>query len=388
MGLKVLAKDIVKLSIHTVINSLIKPSQKVEHKSMLIIRLDAIGDYILFRNFIKILKDSDKFKGYKITLLGNIAWKELAETLDSKEISHFIWLDRKKFAKNPYYRLKKLKEITAKGYELVISPVYSREFYYCDTIIKLISAGQKIGSSGNLSNIKKWQKRISDKFYTKLIPAKDEIIFEFYRNKEFFEYLLQQQITLRKPFIQIPDVNLSFELPKKYAVLFIGGSASFRKWSIENFAKVGLYLKDTYGYNIVLCGSKTDLIDSESFRRSFKKSYVDLVGKTNLIELLQVINSAEIIISNETVASHMAVALDKRVIVISNGNHFGRFTPYPKEITSNYFAVYHSEIEKNLDDYKKLSNTYGFISKLNINEITFEMVKVKIDELLNDLKKC
>jgi len=101
-----------------------------------------------------------------------------------------------------------------------------------------------------------------------------------------------------------------------------------------------------------------------------------------------VINSAEIIISNETVAPHMAVALDKRVIVISNGNHFGRFTPYPKEITSNYFAVYHSEIEKNLDDYKKLSNTYGFISKLNINEITFEMVKVKIDELLNDLKKC
>lgn len=269
-----------------------------------------------------------------------------------------------------------------------VSPVYSREFYYCDTIIKLISAGQKIGSSGNLSNIKKWQKRISDKFYTKLIPAKDEIIFEFYRNKEFFEYLLQQQITLRKPFIQIPDVNLSFELPKKYAVLFIGGSASFKKWSIENFAKVGLYLKDTYGYNIVLCGSKTDLIDSESFRRSFKKSYVDLVGKTNLIELLQVINSAEIIISNETVAPHMAVALDKRVIVIFNGNHFGRFTPYPKEITSNYFAVYHSEIEKNLDDYKKLSNTYGFISKLNINEITFEMVKVKIDELLNDLKKC
>lgn len=386
MELKVLVKDLIKFTIYSAINLTIKSSHKIEPKSMLIIRLDAIGDYILFRNFIKILKENEKFKDYKITLLGNIAWKELAETLDSQEISHFIWLDRKNFARNPFYRNRKLKEITSQGYEILLSPVYSREFYFSDTIVKLITAKQKIGSSGDLSNIRKWQKKISDKFYTKLIPARNEIIFEFYRNKEFFEHFLQQIIPLKKPFIQIPNITLSLELPERYAVLFIGGSANFRKWDIENFAKVGFYLKEKYGYNIVICGAKSDLKDSERFKKIFKESYLVLVGKTTLIELLHIVKNAEIIISNETSVPHLTVALEKRVVVISNGNHFGRFTPYPRELTQKYFVVYHPKIEENLEDYRRLSNTYGYRSSLNINEITFDMVKVKIDEALRNLQ--
>jgi len=45
-------------------------------------------------------------------------------------------------------------------------------------------------------------------------------------------------------------------------------------------------------------------------------------------------------------------------------------------------VIYHPEIEKNMGDYKKLSNSYGFGSSLNINEISFERVKNKIDGVL------
>jgi len=87
------------------------------------------------------------------------------------------------------------------------------------------------------------------------------------------------------------------------------------------------------------------------------------------------------IVSNETFIPHMAVALGlKNIFVISNGNHFGRFIPYPSEITVSYFPIYHPEIEKNLENYKILSNTYGYGSKLDINEISPEDVidKIKI----------
>jgi len=94
-------------------------------KSLLIIRLDAIGDYVLFRNYIEVLKNSEKYKDYKITLVGNIAWKSIAEELDSKYIDNFIWTDREKFEKNFIYRYKKLKKISSKGYDVVINPTYS-----------------------------------------------------------------------------------------------------------------------------------------------------------------------------------------------------------------------------------------------------------------------
>jgi hypothetical protein len=75
----------------------------------------------------------------------------------------------------------------------------------------------------------------------------------------------------------------------------------------------------------------------------------------------------------------MAVALNsKNIFIISNGNHFGRFIPYPREITENYFPIYHPEIEKNLEHYEKLSNMYGYGSQLDINEITPQQVIRKI----------
>ena len=376
-------KTLIKFIIFYCIDLTIKPSKEIQQKSLMIIRFDAIGDYILFRNFIELLKKSEKYKEYKIMLLGNVVWKNLSEELDSEYIDEFMWLDKEKFIKDIVYRYQKLKEITSKGYEIVLSPVYSREFFYADTIVKLVRAKEKIGSVGNLSNIHQWQKSISDKYYTKLVDAKSELIFEFDRNKEFFENFLQARLDIIKPHIDLKAKNLSLDLPEKYVILFIGASNNFRKWSVKNFAKVAKYLKEVYGYEIVLCGGKTDVEDAKEFSIYYKDNFLNLVGKTSLVDLLYIIYNGDLMIANETSAPHLAVALEKiNVFVLSNGNHYGRFTPYPREMTQNYHVICHPEIEKDLENYKKLSNSYGFGSELNINEISVERVKEKIDEVL------
>ena len=226
--------------------------------------------------------------------------------------------------------------------------------------------------------------KFTDKYYDILVPAKDELMFEFDRNREFFENILDAKLDIKKPHIDLNPKKLSFKLPEKYAILFIGASASFRKWNIEGFPKIGEYLKVEHGYEIVLCGALSDVEDALRFKEYFDGSYIDLVGKTSLLELLHVIYNGNLMIANETSAPHFAVALEMtNVFVISNGNHYGRFTPYPKEVSENYHVIYHPEIEKDLDDYKKLSNNYGFGSDLDINEISFDMVKYKIDETLS-----
>ena len=376
-------KTLIKLIIYYFINLSVNSSKEIKPKSLLLIRLDAIGDYVLFRNFIELLKKSEKYKEYSITLLGNSAWKSLSQELDSEFVDDFIWLDRNKFNKDFIYRYKKLKEIVANGYEVVLSPMYSREFFVGDNIVKIINAKEKIGSIGDLSNIRKWQKNIGDKYYDILVPAQDELMFEFDRNKEFFENILDEKLDIKKPHIDLKLKTLPFELPEKYAILFISASASFRKWNIERFAKIGEYLKEKHGYEIVLCGAPSDAEDALKFKEYFYGSCIDLVGKTSLIELLHVIYNGNLMIANETSAPHFAVALEMtNVFVISNGNHYGRFTPYPKEVSENYHVIYHPEIEKDLDDYKKLSNSYGFGSSLNINDITKEMVIGRVNSVI------
>ncbi|MBW3020736.1 hypothetical protein KY334_05545, partial [Candidatus Woesearchaeota archaeon] len=171
------------------------------------------------------MKNSEQYKNYRITLVGNIIWKDLALSLDSQFINDFIFIDRRKFSRNLSYRYNKLKEISSKSFEIILNPIYSRDFFHTDTIVKLANAKYKIGSIGNLSNITVWQKKLSDKYYTKLISANDELIFEFYRNKEFFENFLGENLEIKKTYINL-NFNVNIRLPQNYVILFLGASAN------------------------------------------------------------------------------------------------------------------------------------------------------------------
>ena len=365
----------IRFFLFSVVNKIaLKENTAVNEKSVLLIRIDAIGDYILFRNFIEVIRKSEQYRDYNITLLGNEVWKELAEELDGEFIDNFIWLNRKKFNKNPIYRYRKLKEIVKNGYEAVINPAYSREFYYGDSIVKDLTAKYKIGSAGNLSNILKWQKLTGDKYYTRLIPAEDGIMFEFYRNKEFLEGFLSETIDIGRPHIDINKIASALNLPDKFALLYIGAGDVYRKWNYANFAEVALYLKERLNLDVVICGDKGDALYGEKIVNNVKGA-VNLCGKTSLMDMIYIIKNSNLLISNETFAPHMAVALGiKNIFVIYNGNYFGRFVPYPEEICENYHVIYHPDIEKKLEDYKKFSNSYGYESRLDINEITAKSV--------------
>src|SRR6185295_16195827 len=87
--------------------------------TLLVVRIDSIGDYILFRNFIQELKNSEKFRNYKITLCGNTWWKDLAEKLDADYIDAFMWVDYAKMTEDTY-RFNLYKKIFLSRFHTVI----------------------------------------------------------------------------------------------------------------------------------------------------------------------------------------------------------------------------------------------------------------------------
>lgn len=358
--------------------------KKIVPNSLLLIRLDAIGDYVLFRNFIKILKESSKYYNYKITLCGNVIWKDLAESLDSDVVDNFIWINRKKFYGNLFYKYKILKEIHDYRFEVAIETTYSREVLFGDEIIKVSGATERLGNIGSLDKHAKWKRNLfSDKWYTKLISSKETNLFEFSRNKEFFQNLLETKIFIKKPLIDVAGITFEKLSSKNYVVLFPGGSSSERRWDINNFLEIARYILNTTHYDVIVDGSKKEVNLSQYIWDNLKSDSVFVTtGTTSLLEMAKLLSDAELLISNETSAVHFAVAVNTKFICISNGAYYNRFHPYPKDIFDGAFYVYPDEIKKNCNNAKYLENNFRYFSKLNINSISIEEVKKMIKELL------
>ena len=357
---------------------LLRKKYPTKPKTLLLVRLDAIGDYVISRNFIESIKESEKYKDYSVTLCGNVLWREIAEKFDAPFVDEFIWIQRNRFYSDLNYRKQIMSEIRAKGFEIVMQSVYSREFLFGDAIIKISGAERRIGSAGDLSNMNYIQRAFSNVFYTDILPADKNVMFEFYRSREFFEEFLGEKVEFLKP-------NFSFidgpRLRKKIVVIMPGASTMIRQWNSSNFAKVAKYLHDKYQFEIIIAGGPQDRKVAEKIvAEAGGISIKNVAGKVGLKDFIDLVSEASILISNETSSVHIGVATDTMTICVSKGNRFGRFDPYPQEIANNIFYVYPPEIRKKIEDVKFLETTYSGESNLDLNSIAPEDVIGKIEE--------
>ena len=75
------------------------------------------------------------------------------------------------------------------------NPIHSSAFYvHC--LANTVTANEKIASQGDEFIISKEHKITSHYWYSKIIEADETNMFEFYRNKVFFEKLLGTEIDL------------------------------------------------------------------------------------------------------------------------------------------------------------------------------------------------
>lgn len=304
---------------------------EVKLKTVLIIRIDAIGDFVLWLDSAKELRKLYPKGQYKITLLGNKTWTQLAESLGYFDI--VLPIDRRNFLSNPFYRFRILKSIRSSGFEIAIQPTYSREFFEGDTIIRLSGAKERIGSQGDYSNISGWQKRISDSWYTKLIRAADEPLVELQRNVEFMHGLGLINFQLKIPTLQVLAPNETFTYRQNYYILFPGASSNIKQWPLENFRLVAERLHAATGWMGLICGGKGEEYTGEKLLETTSVPVRNLIGKTSLVQLSAIINNACLLIGNDTSAIHISAAMSTPSVCILGGGHFGRFMPYPKNLS-------------------------------------------------------
>lgn len=355
--------------------------RRVTPKSLLIVRFDHTGDYILFRNFLPDVRFSLRFGDHHMTLAGNAAFKDLAEHLDRDVVDEFFWIDRQRFQGDKFYNFQMLKKLNERGFSTVVHPTFSRDFY-SDMLINATQAPERIGNKGDLTNISAERKKATDCFYTQLLPAAPEPLFEFDRNREFITNLLGDKSGQDYPTLE----NQNFESPdlpfKHYIVIFPGASTRRKRWPSQRFAQISNYVNQKYGLASALCGHGSD---SNAIRQIYPhldhKNVINLYNKTSLVSLAGVLQNADMLVSNDTLAVHLMAALGGKVVCISAGNHLARFNNYPEPYRKRVRFVFPPHIDL-LSDNEKLAHTSRYRENETIARITTESVMKEIDRVL------
>lgn len=342
-------------------------------REIVVIRTDDIGDYILFRNSLELLRKAKP--GYKITLIGHALWQPIAEAWDSNFVDEFIWLQKGRFLKEEDYAQQFLREISTKRPELVIAPSYSRSTFIDGVIARLLPAKEKYCWQRNDREVRQWLRNYCDADFTHTKPIPDGL-HEFDLNTRFMEWVTGQAAELVKPIIDAKKLPSITGLPQQYVVLFAGAAAKRKRWDTEKFAQVADYIATKYGLQCVVCGSKGDgaLADEIISNVKNKSSIVNYTGQTDLLQLATVLNGSQLIITNDTSAAHYAAALGKSTIALLNGNSYGRFFPYPAALHSNVKAIYPPAVT---------NPPYDWVGMGDIQSISITTVIKEVDLFLN-----
>jgi ADP-heptose:LPS heptosyltransferase len=303
-------------------------------KRLLIIKTDAIGDYILFRNFIEAVKCAKQYENYELDLLGSTLCKDIALTYDAVFVNRFFFIT----ADDDHSPLKTLKlgwTLFHRNYQAVLQPTYTRTMI-TDGLAGLTAAKQIIGFEGDTERIFPKYKVKTDRFYTEKLLLPESVSFEFDKHRFYFESVLKQVVELYGPAISFSPTN------QKGIVIFPGAGTPKRNWEVMKFLELIKLIAAQTPQTIYLAGGPSEVNIGNYLTKNLPPgTVINLINKTSLPQLIDLIGNADFIVSNETSAIHIAAATQTKAICILGGGHFGRFAPYPEYMLSKPLCVYY-----------------------------------------------
>ena len=283
-------------------------------RHILLVRLDSIGDWILFRNTLRALRNSRRYAGTHWTMVGNPVWRGFAETFDRDLADEWIWVEnRGDLSRKSYENLlpravwhrrvaraqSRLRErLLAGRFDEVLSLQPIRDPLLDELVSGLAPSVVGVRAEG-----------IDSSMYTRLLDPGPEP-FVFLRNRSLVSDLTGEPC----------EIPLSFDIPDppprtNRVLLFTGASHWTRRWPQRRWRQLARLLPP--GLEAV-----------EAPRHLPFSEFVRLVA------------SCKAVVSNDTMALHLAAALGVPTVGIANGiSGRGGFWPYPASLGKRVAVV-------------------------------------------------
>lgn len=302
-----------------------------------IVRLDAIGDFVVWLPAAEELVSYLHASHRRVVLVANQLWASWAAQLLS--VDEVISVDTGRLEKDLRYRIDVLRQVRALGLGTVVCPTFSRiPGDGNDTVVFASGARHRVGNRGyrSRSHVAGALRSLLNLGYSRVVPANTapragDLLSEVENNAAFLRGLGLAPVARVGHLPVVDDVDLApLELPDgPYAVLIPGGSFPAKAWPVERFAKVGRALKSG-GLAVLVCGSVSEHALCEQLASACGSR--NIAGKTSLPALAEVIRRARLVVGNDSAGMHIAVATRSDSICVMWGGSFGRFIPYPQEI--------------------------------------------------------
>ena len=301
-----------------------------EPKRILIVKPDSAGDYLLFRNGIRTLRESTQYKNAEVTLIVSSAIRGIPEYIDGEDVKKIFYVPHPFWEKSDQEQIAVLKQFFDDGlpkqFDAVFFPSFSRGAFegFNQLLCANISAQEKITNTGdfdfdNLANMR------TNCSYTRVVSnTRGRNRFEYENNVEFIEAVCDAKMPRPVHRIDLPKTPQT----EKYIVINPSAQEDFRMWHPYNYAKLIADLMRVYGLRIWLIGGKADKERIEAINRLVGGGCSVLCGRP-WRESIDLINNAALYIGNDSGCFHLAVSLGTKSICIAGGAGYQRFTHYP-----------------------------------------------------------
>ncbi len=322
-----------------------------KRRGVLVVRMDGIGDMVLFRRVLDYYAEVFGVEKSDITVLGCESWGNLAEEVFQGYRVYAI--DEHAYARQPFYRFKVSLWVRGLAPAIAVCDSYMRRALMADSLVWVSSAPRTVASLPYISE----RTRSEFSYYLSQV---DEIIdtgpyptHEVIRHFRFISAIAGHPIKPEVPRIRWRDQAPSIVPGDPYVVLNPGSNEPGRRWPLAGYASVARRLVER-GYRVIFVGRPDERgggqaggqDDGQAIREiTASEGVMDLTGQTDLPKLLDLMNHAALVISNDTGPAHLSIALGRPTVVIVGGGHFGSFVPYPEEVKPGNALFVYQEME-------------------------------------------
>lgn len=299
-----------------------------EIHSILVVRLDGIGDIVIFSSFLRGLRKG--FPGAWITLVVDerlVSFVELCPFAD-QVIGFNVRGTRYKRLLLGGFRAWRLAaaRLHARRFDLAINARWDVDSRTATLLGYFSLARRHLGFSESVNPRKAGINRGADRLFSHLVPAAPGIVHEQQRNNEVLSRL---KIA---PDTESPEVWLSDDdrcwaetalqehdaREGAYLVcLGIGAGERVRLWPAERFGEIASWLIEQMDARIVIVGDARDRALAEPLARGSGGRVVNLAGICSLRQSAAVLALCDLFVGNDSGPMHIASAAGVPVVEIS-----------------------------------------------------------------------
>lgn len=352
------------------------PRKKYKFFDVIIVRSDAIGDFVLWMSAIACYQE--KYKNKSILLICPNVDQPLAEATNA--FVKILTFDRKLIIYDFFYYLKIMWKMSHLKSDVVINPTWQHHLS-ADQIVSVIKSSSKVGTKIKRdSRIEK----LYDRFYTQLIEMPDlHEESELHAIEMFTRAILDKKYSYRLADLSCITNNYVSLINEDYCLISLSSSSVRKDWPIERVSNILNYIPAKFSIVLSGFGAKDRAKANYIISNDIKHKFYDYVDKTTVIDMICLISKAKFMLGNDSLGIHVAAACRVPSICFMHGGWFGRFVPYPNDVPEIDFHP-HCVFQK-LECFgcenccskdKNVNRPFYCLQQLNENKVINELDKM------------